>query len=513
MRKSILTALMVMSIGMTTVVQAQELFRPGTEVRKMTAPVRHESRPLSLDNSLSPYFPPVVSQYGGSCAQASGIHYLFTYEMNRYLERPVKNNNSNIFSYRWTWNFLNEGKDEGSFASDGIEITQKFGCMTVANFGGSEDEYLYRWTNGYKRYYDAMHYRTKEMKEVDLCTTEDIENLMDYMIDKNDGHPGGGIASFSISGNEWGYKSYEGPSETGIDMMILLKGSAGPHAMTLVGYDLSFEYDFDRDSIISDIEKGAFVLMNSWGTWWGTEGKAFMPFYYFLIDYADGGMSGYNKNALCIDVEYFEPQITFSAKLRYSSRNDLTLSMGVADGAQATGSAPKTLTSNGIFKAQGGDLYMQGSTFSSSMDIEVGLDFSSKTAAVDTMVAPCYFFNVMKSVVGKSGNGYVSEVVVHDYRTGKEVTYSQTWDNETGKIQVGSNRFKIPTKNWVKNSRGQWLEQTTTSASPAGFTYETGQKAPVWSVRTANGDYSTMKVAAYDQKTQQIIVNFDYYEK
>ena len=512
MKKSILTAIMVMSLGMTSIANAQELFRPGLHLPKMTAPVRHDTRPLYLDNSESPYFPPVVSQYGGSCAQASGIHYLFTYEMNRYLERPVNNDKSRIFSYRWTWNYLNGGKDEGSFASDGIEITKNFGCMTLANFG-SNDEYYFRWASGYKKYYDAMHYRTKEMKEVDLCTMQDIENLMDYMIDKNDGHPGGGIASFSISGNDWGYKDYSGPSETGIGTMISMKGTAGPHAMTLIGYDLSFEYDFDGDGMISDMEKGSFILMNSWDTWWGTKGKAFMPFYYFLVDSDNGGMVAYNKNALCIDVEYFEPQITFSAKLRYSSRNDLILSMGVADGAQASAPAPRTMASNPIFKGQGGDFYMQGNTFSSSMDIEVGLDYTSKVAAVDTMTAPCYFLNVLKTVVGKSGNGFLSEVVVHDYRTGKEVTYSQTFDNETGKIQVGTNRFKVPTKNWVKNVRGEWLEQSTTSASPAGFSYQAGTAAPKWSVRTADGNYSTMKVAAYDAKKQQIIVNFDYYEK
>lgn len=511
-RLTIIISCLLLSLSMTVAAADNILIRPGLKLESMKAAVHSASRPLYLDNSTSPYFPAVVTQYGGSCAQASAIHYLFTYEMNRYLERPVADNKYNTYSYRWSWNYLNGGKDEGSFATDGIEITQKFGCMSVGYFGGSEDEYFYRWSNGYKRYYDAMHYHTKEMKEVDLYTMDDIENLMDYMIDKGDGHPGGGIASFSISGNDWGFGEYNHPTESGIEEMILMKGSSGPHAMTLIGYDLTFEYDFDGDGMISDIEKGAFILVNSWGEWWGTDGKAFMPFYYFLVDSEQGGMVSYNKNALCIDVSYSEPQITFSVKLRYSSRNDLIVSMGVADGVQATGSAPRTLTSNGIFRNQGGDLYMQGNTFSSSMDIEFGLDFSSKTSVVDTMTAPCYFLNIQKSVIGKAGNGYVSEVTVHDYRQGHEGTYTQTFTKETGKIQVGSNRFKVPTKNWVKRN-GKWLRQSTTSGSPVQFSYTVGKDAPTYSIRTASQDYASMKITKYDESKKQIKVKFMYYDE
>ena len=50
-------------------------------------PVRRAARmevgtlPLSVDNSLLPYFPPLINQVGGSCAQASYIGYMYTYEM------------------------------------------------------------------------------------------------------------------------------------------------------------------------------------------------------------------------------------------------------------------------------------------------------------------------------------------------------------------------------------------------------------------------------------------------
>ena len=100
--------------------QAQLAIRPGLDLPELKiSSLRSQSRngstpdlPQYIDNSLSDYFPDIVSQYGGSCAQAAGIHYLFTYEMNRTLDRKVKSNKKeNTFSYRWIWNLLNGGKD------------------------------------------------------------------------------------------------------------------------------------------------------------------------------------------------------------------------------------------------------------------------------------------------------------------------------------------------------------------------------------------------------------------
>ena len=45
------------------------------------------SLPVSVDNSTSTAFPPIIDQTGGSCAQASGIGYMFTYEVNTLLHR------------------------------------------------------------------------------------------------------------------------------------------------------------------------------------------------------------------------------------------------------------------------------------------------------------------------------------------------------------------------------------------------------------------------------------------
>lgn len=504
-------AIGLLLLSMVLQAQDQILIRPGTTVPKLMLKSPVTDRPESLDNSYSPYFPPILYQYGGSCAQASGIHYLFSYEMNRVLERPVNNNSNNYFSYRYTWHFLNGGQNEGSIVSDGIEIAMKQGVVTAANYGSNQSETFYRWPSGYNKYYDGMHYRVKSMNKVDLSDQTGINTLIDYMIDKHDGHPGGGIASFSI--DEWSYTAYNGPSELGYHTILTLNGSTGPHAMTLVGYDLSVEYDCNGDGEIQDSERGAFVLVNSWDTWWGTNGRAYIPFYYFTASPQDGGLPLSYKNALCIEAEYREPLITVSAKINYSSRNDLSIYLGVADGAQATTMASRTIVVPPIFRGQGGDNYMQGVYYEAGKSIEIGLDYSEKASVIDTMQAPCFFLNISRTVMGKAGNGYVSSVSVHDYRSGKEVIYTKNFSTDEGNLnQIGTIRLKVPTKPWVKR-KDTWLEQTTTSASPVEFEYKVNSRTPTYSVRTASQDYASMKLVGYDAKSGKIKVKFVYYDE
>ena len=60
------------------------------------------SLPPAVDNSALAAFPPIINQKGGSCAQASGIGYMFTYEVNRLLKRNASDGDANTFAYLFT---------------------------------------------------------------------------------------------------------------------------------------------------------------------------------------------------------------------------------------------------------------------------------------------------------------------------------------------------------------------------------------------------------------------------
>ena len=505
-----------------SVLNAQLAIRPGLELPEFKfSAQKTQSRngqgpelPEYVDNTLSDYFPEIVSQYGGSCAQAAGIHYLFTYEMNRTLDRKVKSSTkANTFSYRWIWNLLNEGKDQGGHSSDGIEITMNAGCVSVADFG-DESTSDWKWPSGYNKYYKALHYRTKTMSKIDLTRREGIETMMAYMNDKQDGLKGGGIAGFSLSNDHWGKKDYTGPSNTGYTaLMDMIGGTGGAHAMTLVGYDLAVEYDCNGDSIIQDDEKGAFILVNSWGSWWGSEGRAYIPFKFFLDAGKDEeSMYKYNAQALCIETEYIEPTMTIKLTLNYTSRNDITTRFGVGDGKQSTGPASGAVVDTPILKCNGGDHNMQGTPLYSGDKIEMGFDLSPIRDKAKQMKAPCWLIIMGKAIVGKSGSGRIIDATVYDHVDGTE--YSTTFNENSNKIKPGYQVFKVPTSDAVKRNN-VWYEPVKTSASyvfqPKDITEIINWRG-YYGIRESDGHYAKMLIRNYDAQNRKLTIEIKHYE-
>ena len=99
----------------TAVVSAQTITRKAYPAPKVTPevqrirstmnPMRLKAKgvtlPEAVDNSKSKFFPPVINQDGGSCAQASSIGYVFTYEVNRLLNRDASASADNRFAYKF----------------------------------------------------------------------------------------------------------------------------------------------------------------------------------------------------------------------------------------------------------------------------------------------------------------------------------------------------------------------------------------------------------------------------
>lgn len=64
--------------------------------------------PDMVDNSQNIYMRPIFSQWGGSCSQAAGVGYAFTYEVNWKRNLP-SSEEANQYPTHYTWNFLNDG--------------------------------------------------------------------------------------------------------------------------------------------------------------------------------------------------------------------------------------------------------------------------------------------------------------------------------------------------------------------------------------------------------------------
>jgi len=385
----------------------------------------------ALDNSAKQYFRPVFNQVGGSCAQASGIAYNMTYEMNFVRGTSALTNTSNQLPSHFTYNFLNDGSGaNGSTYFQGWDIAKNCGVPDVATYGG----YLWPttnttyqnllWKDGFTIYQTGMNNRVSEVIQIPVDTPEGLATLKQYFNDHCNGSSAGGIVNFS-AGVSYTFATSTLPAgtENAGQTVVLNWDPIVNHAMTFAGYNDSIRYDFNKDgrytndldingdSVIDmkDWEKGAVLMVNSWGTSWGTAGKAWTPYRTLALSLADGGIN--NNTVYTMKVKNsFVPQLKLKASVKYSDRKELKIYAGVS--TDTTASVPQHTVSFPIFNYQGGtNIRMEGNTDDT---IELGLDVSSLLSYVDSAQRVKYFICVEQKDAGGSGTGRINSMAVVD---------------------------------------------------------------------------------------------------
>ena len=294
----------------------------GSDMHLPRTPFRLQSRaevqlPPAVDNSTRKFFPPVLDQMGGSCAQASGIGYMFTYEINRLLDRDAHASADHRFSYQFSWNLLNDGQDQGDFVDQGLYLSERYGIMTEQDYGIS-GTYQFKWATGYDKYYKALQYRTQEV----LTFADSIPLMKRWLYDAGDGSAVGGVLTFSAMSRGWDIDDdYQGPSLTGY--RSLLKGLAtdGAHALTIAGYDDTVVYTDAQGTP----HTGAFIVVNSWGTHSHDRGRFYLPYDFFRDARVPEQQLGSTVEA--IRVRLHRPLVVFRLALDFSSRNDLSFGL------------------------------------------------------------------------------------------------------------------------------------------------------------------------------------------
>jgi tetratricopeptide (TPR) repeat protein len=291
--------------------------------------------PSGIDNSKRPWFRGIFEQTDGCCGQAAGVGYTYTYEVNR-VRSLAANVPTHQYPTHFTYNFLNENSNRGSWPHNGWDVIKQMGVPTVVDYGGmykdiGETDRINVWETGYEHYYHALSNKAvlSYNKEIISDSTK-LNKIKHWLNDHGNGELSGGVAVFCANVLYYDSRILPEESDSTGQWIVWEWGNLqnGLHALTIVGYNDNIMYDFNGDGQftnegeIKDWERGAFLVANSWGNKTLSHGlkhnRGFIYVPYRLID------GFYNKEVYCLNVtNTYTPKIVLKAKVTYPRRRRL----------------------------------------------------------------------------------------------------------------------------------------------------------------------------------------------
>lgn len=439
-------------------------YAPMQKSAARTDAVPAEQRPAYVNNAELKFFPPVFNQDGGSCGSASRICYMFTYELNAYRNLNGKLS-TNYYPSHFVWLHTNGNSGKNEFVTSiGVPSAATYGGQTYSSLFGYQDcaDNDFGWMQGYDKWFEAMHNRMLDPVNfpAHVGTEEGREAVKNWLWNHNGDtsfQAGGicGIGLASASGNYNGViPNTTANSSAGVVGKKYVKawGTQVDHAMTIVGYDDRIEFDLDGNGVAGEVDKdevGAWILVNSWGTWWGNSGFIYCPYAYGGASFRSDGTFAENWWAPEIYKvrKDYRPLRTIKLEMDYSRRSEMKLSAGISADINAT--APERTIEFEHFRYAGDGNYgntnpapeipMLGRWADGKLHtepMEFGYDLTDLTAGYDRSMPLKYFFIVETKSWGKgSGNIYNASIMDYEFdRNGIETPF----DLSTGKVEIKS---------------------------------------------------------------------------
>ena len=429
-------------------------------------------RPDHVNNAATRYFPPVFNQSSGSCGAASRIAYMFSHEQNAYRDTDgslPENYYPTHFVFLLTYG--NSGKDE-FVLNVGIPSAKTYGGQTYSNlFGYNEwDDEDYGWMTGYEKWYEAFHNKCEKITSVpaSVNTEEGSEFAKNWLWNHcgdTSFHAGGLIGLGVASGGKWlTIPKTDANDEAGVTGMYYVKqwGTSVDHALTMVGYDDRIEFDLDGDGIYGEAgssrqinEKGAWIIVNSWGNWCNG-GFIYCPYAYAgPTSNADGTFpNNFWYGELYHVRKDYRPFRTIKLKMDYSHRSELLLQAGVSTDLSA--SEPENVISMDHFKYAGDGhsgntdpapaVPMLGKWADGKMHhepMEFGYDLTDLSSGYDRNQPLKYFFIVNRKKATSLGSGHIYEASIIDYERDIDGIETPFDLGETGEYEITTKGNKL----------------------------------------------------------------------
>ena len=410
--------------------------------------------PDHINAAETKYFPPVFNQVNGSCGAASRICYMLTHELNAYRDLPgnvEENQLPSHFVYNLTYG--NSGKDE---------FVQFIGVPSAKTYGGRTNSAIYGsydwddpnigWMNGYDKWYEAMFNRAHKPSHIPftLQTAKGRKVLKSWLYDHHGdpdfkGRPGiVGIGVASANGSATIANTEANRAAGVVGMRYLTRwGESVDHALTIVGYDDRIEFDLDGDGVYGEgdletndpwgtqpLEKGAWIVVNSWGPWWENNGFIYCPYAWSVPAAVKEGKDYVPNNGWWTPEVYrirkdYRPLRTMKVEVEYTHRSELCFYAGVSADLNATEPSKAVPMHHFIYAGDGAngntnpapEVPMLGKWTDGfhHEPMEFGYDITALSEGMDRSRPLKYFFIVERKRNSMIGSGRLHNLSVIDY--------------------------------------------------------------------------------------------------
>ncbi|HMP96037.1 MAG TPA: PKD domain-containing protein [Kiritimatiellia bacterium] len=336
--------------------------------------------PSSVDNSshsqTRDFFPPIRSQGSiGSCASWATLYYAMSYETARARGWNARTGGfSRVFSPKWGYNALNRGNDNGSSVLGNIMIASQHGVALWSEwpYHTTNTPLAYReWCPDPQVWRRALGTRLADYGVLAEADTEaGFEQLKAALAN-------GQVLVISTYISSWrSTRIKDDPAVTNDNPFVNqhiafeVNGTAGAHAMTVVGYNDHVWCDINSNNIVDPGEKGAFKIANSWGAGDGNSGYRWMAYDALRRTTSVAGWTpGTNRQYGFYDRRPYwlraradyTPALVAEVTVRHARRVECALRLGVGTTNQTTPTATRTFS---MPSGTAGDLGFDGRSYS-----------------------------------------------------------------------------------------------------------------------------------------------------
>lgn len=237
-----------------------------------TVSVSGSDLPSGVDNSKLDCFPPIKSQgYLNSCGPFATTYYAATH-MTGLARGWSSKTTTWQFSPKWTYNFINEGNNTGTWFTETFDVLLKLGAATWKDFpySGTDTASNYReWDLDVAHWRKAVGFRMAEVGRI--SNIHEAEGMAQLKAMLNNGY----VILFATNIYGWRFTTFgNDPATTADDALKgkkvcrVVRVDDSGHAMTIVGYNDDVWTDINGNKVVDPGEKGALKIANSWGSSW-----------------------------------------------------------------------------------------------------------------------------------------------------------------------------------------------------------------------------------------------------